>query len=340
MANEDKTSGNGKKGSDGRATIFDVAERAGVSFVSVSRVFNEHPNVSSRMKDRVLRAAREAGYQPRLVSRPSVIAVLVKGTDELNGQCDKFQLCAHIHKAAADRNFLMEAIPLDKLQLLTQHCVDGIIQIECPSTSPVSQRELPTIPVVVTASPTFLPNWSSVSVDYVHEGGLGIRPLLLKGHRKVAVLLEDREHQHAVQRMSGIHGALEAKRLGADTITCFSLDTTPIPEVCEAVRLGGHTALLNFSNEHVMELMDHIFNELKWDIPGDLSVVSLDNSRFCEHYHPRICSITQPIADIAHHAVEELVHLIRKTNSHNNLLLKSSFHERSTIRTLSPSRKP
>src|SRR5438128_1405560 len=48
---------------------MDVAARAGVSMKTVSRVLNGEPHVRSTLKERVERAAKELGYQPRLAAR-------------------------------------------------------------------------------------------------------------------------------------------------------------------------------------------------------------------------------------------------------------------------------
>ena len=58
------------------ASIYDVAKEAKVSVVTVSRVFNDYPHVSQRMRQRVFAAARAAGYTPRLVTKPRVIAAM------------------------------------------------------------------------------------------------------------------------------------------------------------------------------------------------------------------------------------------------------------------------
>ena len=52
----------------GRATVVMVAERAGVSIASVSRVLNDLPT-SDDVRDNVLRAAAELDYVPDAVAR-------------------------------------------------------------------------------------------------------------------------------------------------------------------------------------------------------------------------------------------------------------------------------
>ena len=52
-----------------KATIFDVARRAGVSIKTVSRVVNNEPNVRQRTRDKVLRSVRELRYLPNAAAR-------------------------------------------------------------------------------------------------------------------------------------------------------------------------------------------------------------------------------------------------------------------------------
>jgi LacI family transcriptional regulator len=59
----------GKKQSPrSRPTIKEVAERANVALSSVSRVLNEHPDVSYEMRERVTRAIHDLGYEPNLIA--------------------------------------------------------------------------------------------------------------------------------------------------------------------------------------------------------------------------------------------------------------------------------
>ncbi|GER90542.1 hypothetical protein KDW_47040 [Dictyobacter vulcani] len=54
----------------GSVTVKDVARKADVSVGTVSRVFNNHSNVSEEIRDRVLKAASELGYERLVSSEP------------------------------------------------------------------------------------------------------------------------------------------------------------------------------------------------------------------------------------------------------------------------------
>ena len=317
---------------NGRVTIFDVAEKAGVSFVSVSRVFNEHPNVSLKMREKVLTAAREMGYQPRLVCKHNLIAVLIDTRKALTGRCDRSHLCGKIFQAAVKRHFLMEVITLDQLDLLTQHLIDGVIELDANATSLHDYPELLHVPMVLTHGQADQPQWASVRVDYAHEAELGISSLFSKGHQKIAVLLENMKDPSERERLRGINKYLQKFAISPEAFTCIDLAVQDIPSACEQVISEGHTGLLNLSNEHTPMLADHLYNDRKIDQTKELSLVTLDNSCFSEHYHPRISSIMQPLDELAETAMSELAKLIQNQSSPQNILLKSRYHERNTNR--------
>ena len=70
-------------------TIRDIARLSGYSLGTVSRVLNNHPDVSEKAKEKVLAVVEEYGFQPNANAKHlkmqtlSAIAVLVKGTQNL-----------------------------------------------------------------------------------------------------------------------------------------------------------------------------------------------------------------------------------------------------------------
>lgn len=333
MVKEEQTSNREKRGADPeKATIFDVAEKAGVSFVSVSRVFNEHPNVSLKMREKVLSAARAVGYQPRLVCRPSLIAVLTSNQNHDQHGCDQRQLCSKIFSAAARRNYLMEVITMDQLDLLTQHLIDGVIEVGVGHQALYTLKEIPKIPLVTTQNRTFQPSWSSITIDYDAEGRMAIEPLLEAGHRKIAVVVDRLYHWPSQQRVEGMRSLLKERHISEEAVDLFDLCKIPLWEVGQRVAKNGFTALVNFASDEVHALVDILFNELKLGIPKKLSLVTLDNTELCSHYHPRISFVRQPLDALADQAVAELQKLILKQTKNRNLFVQSTYHARNTVR--------
>ena len=78
---------NKKKGKKKRPTIYDLAELAGVSPGTVSRVLNNRDNVRSQTRSKILQLAQEIGLKPQVTARTKEIAVVTDPhyTDRFHG---------------------------------------------------------------------------------------------------------------------------------------------------------------------------------------------------------------------------------------------------------------
>ncbi len=66
-------------------TLEEVAKLAGVSRSTASRVINEHPNVSPKVRERVWQVIREHGYKPNPAARALATQHTSERTDEGGG---------------------------------------------------------------------------------------------------------------------------------------------------------------------------------------------------------------------------------------------------------------
>ena len=293
-----------------QANIYDVAAEAGVSFVTVSRVFNDHPNVSANMRERVFAAARKVGYSPKLVSRPKVVGVLLGDMNGLNGRTDKSAICTQISRAATQRDFLVQMIPFNRLEVATKRLVDGVIEIDLSEEQLRHLEKIPNVPVVLTHNRSVNPRWSSVTVDYYEEGRAAAGALVAEGHRKIAVVLEQRSGWYSEERISGILDELLAQGIRLESQDIFEISSHQTINIARAIHGGDYTGVMCLANNYCSNVVNALVNEVGVRIPEDLSLLSLDNSSFSRHYNPPISSIEQPLALIAEKAVDELLRLL------------------------------
>jgi DNA-binding LacI/PurR family transcriptional regulator len=123
-----------------RVTLHDVAEQAGVSYQTVSRVINENPHVSKDTRQRVLRVIKELNYQPNhaarsLVTRRSnLLEVITFGSHHYGPS----QMVAHVERAARrlGYNLILSHIiemSVDEIRAainsLSGRLVDGLIMV-------------------------------------------------------------------------------------------------------------------------------------------------------------------------------------------------------------------
>lgn len=234
-----------------QATVGAVADRAGVAISSVSRVLNNHPDVSDAMRRRVLAAVEELGYQPNLLAQglrsgsTKTIGFVVR--DIAN------PLFADIVKGAEstlrDAGYSMlltnsESDPeLDAqhITLLRRRRVDGLI------LSLQSEEHLPTLealrtadcPLVLVDRDIPIPGASAVLCDHYSGVRRAVDHMIAQGHRRIAVIAGPESIRASRDRLRGYLDAHQSA----------GLETFP-----ELIRLGSYTE--DFGYRETMGVLD------------------------------------------------------------------------------------
>src|SRR4051794_28161616 len=183
------------------ATIWQVAERSGVSVATVSRVFNDYADVSEATRERVLAAARELDYTPSAAARTLVgrrsqlIGVgLFTGYEHPDIDHPFFQdvLVGLKHGVGArgyDVLLFATEQPGAYLRRARHHRVDGVVLWGVDSKDP----ELPAlvdsgIPLVTVDLVVEGEHATWVTSDSVAGARLAVRHLHELGHRRIATI--------------------------------------------------------------------------------------------------------------------------------------------------------
>jgi LacI family transcriptional regulator len=181
------------------ASIDDVARRAGVSPITVSRAIRNHPHVRDDTRQRVLAAVQELGYVPNAVarglrqSRSGLIALVI--TDMVD---PFFSVVTHGVEDAVRRAGKMLvlgnsaddlALEAEYLRIMGEHRVDGIILVPAPRVAGMTTPHLPKgIPLVILDR-----SLPGVTADVVRcDTASGTRALcqhlLALGRRRIAIV--------------------------------------------------------------------------------------------------------------------------------------------------------
>jgi DNA-binding LacI/PurR family transcriptional regulator len=317
----------------GGASIYDVAQRADVSIVTVSRVFNDYPHVSRRMRERVFEAARAVGYTPRLVSKPHVLAAIVGHLDHLSAGDYKTRLLLYIVQAAARVGYLVEFIPADSVELATKHLVDGVIEVGLTDEEMLRLTHLPQVPIVVINKKP-RPEWSSVTSDHFYEGQLATEHLVGRGHRRIALVLDDAHGWGVEQRREGYESAARAGVKGFKPLV-FCTEETPPTDIAHKMADARCTACVNFTDNFGFAVLDSCIHDLHMRIPDNLSVVCLENKSVSPYYNPKLTTIEQPLQMIAEGAVNGIIDLLSNSGRRFERTFKCRLIERESVRPAS-----
>jgi LacI family transcriptional regulator len=209
------------------STIRDVARRAGVSTMTVSRVINRSGYTSQETRARVERAVVELGYVPNALARHlrskrtrTVALVLSDLTNPF------FTTIARgVEDVAASHDFAVmfcntdesESEEMEYLRMLIQRQIDGVLLVPA-SSSGISLRLLRShgVPVVIVDRRVTSPIVDEVRSDSEAGAYQLVRHLIDLGHRRIAMLSGSRGISTSADRVGGYQRALNEAGVAFD----------------------------------------------------------------------------------------------------------------------------
>jgi LacI family transcriptional regulator, galactose operon repressor len=299
------------------ATIADVAQRAGVSTATVSRVLSGVGRARPETRSRVLDAARTLEYRPSLVARAlkqratRTLGLIV--TDIENPYFP--QLVRAVEDAANAEGYAILLCNADEdpereasyLDVLVERRVDGLIV--AASTIGTRQRQWlahPPVPVVLvnTRSPqTDLP---SIASDNRAGGRLAAHHLLDLGHRRFGYLMPPPRNLDAPNRLAGVREALR-RTPGATLAIGRGGATVAGGETAMLELLSGEppTAVIAYNDLMAIGALRAV-RRAQLRVPVDVSLVGFDDVAFAAYAEPALTTVRQQTAEMGRWAVATL----------------------------------
>jgi DNA-binding LacI/PurR family transcriptional regulator len=303
-----------------KPTIYDVAQQAGVSIATVSKVINRNGKISVLTRERVLKIMTDMGYVPNLVAsalsskKTYMIGLLLPDISnpyfaEMSRHIEDraFELGYHIVICSTDNRIDKES---DYLTFLQQKGVDGILLAtglaHPQSLEMLLERKLP-ITLIAREVPQTPVN--TVLVDDFMGGYLATEHLLQKGHRDIAIIVESMELASSRERLKGYRTALEEFGLPyrEDHVT-----------VSDFFISSGMEAAGNLLDDPLRPTAVFACNDLLaigtiqaarargLTVPDQLSVVGFDNTFLATVIDPALTTVGQPIRELGRQAVDLL----------------------------------
>ena len=310
-------------------TLADVAQLAGVSLTTVSRVLNNRGYLSEKTKKRVADAIDALGYRPNSLARALhgqrtqtvgliVPAVSLPFFGELAVEVEnalaeagyRILICNSMGRADREREYL---------SLLVGNRVDGIIS--GAHNEGLSEYDTIRMPLV-TIDRELSPSIPNVRCDNRAAGEEATRALLDSGCRH-PLLLTSRSGPRNL-REAGYRAQLEQAGLNPRVVT-VPFDT-PTPQRFAMVRDALDEARSFAPIDGVFATDDLAAAEvLEWartrglSVPGDLRVIGFDGTETMRRALPHLATIRQPIGRIARAAVDILLGQIESEASSRNV---------------------
>lgn len=268
--------------------IQEIAEKAGVSTATVSRVFSHHTNVRAEVREHVLAVARRYGYRPRLSSKQRNIVIITPYKQIYPAQAFVEMVMTELTRELSRHGYRVEILPHDNLERLEsiQFCGAVSIGFAPPALEVWDERfAVPLVMVDRRPEEKMPPGVSYVHSDETQAMELAIGHLAEYGCRKIGSIIHGVESLgNAEIRRQGIVRALKIRRLPADR----GLMKIALPEMFleETGKLlhEGIDGLFCCGGDNIGGSVAYALSLYGKNIPRDILLVSSERaqiSRFC-----------------------------------------------------------
>lgn len=333
------------------ANIKDVARLAGVSVSTVSRVLNNHPDVSQATRDKVLKIINEQSYIPnnsaRNLKRESAkaIGVLVKGLSNpffisilaiIQKELQEKRYSMVLHQIDTDEDEIIAALSLIKEKKLR-----GLIFLGgnfLHSRDSLQRLKIPYVMLTMTMHHEVdRSTFSSVTVDDYQESYQIIDAACKDGHRKLAVIgASEQDVSIGRLRVSAFTQALLDNGIQQENNIAHAPDFTfesGYRAAGELLEKTKFTCLFCISDIIAIGAMRAI-HDAGLRIPQDVSVIGFDGLEHGKYCIPSLATIKQPAEEIAHAGVKILLNHLRNGAPHTHQIFAATRVQGESYRPL------
>lgn len=332
-------------------TIKDVAEYSGVSVSSVSRVLNDHPDVSESVREKVLEAVRVLHYVPNNSARDlsrtktDAIGLIVRGA----GNPFFTPIIRSIEKCILDAGYTMEILQIaagdDELaagaSLAMAKRLKGIVFLGGNFDYAPEKTEVLRIPFVCcTYTNSFgtldKKAFSSVSIDDEAEAFRAVKYLTDRGHRKIAILL-DSTHDGSISelRFRGYCRALKEAGIPQDETLVEEIDYYDMEAASRGIRellsrRNDITAVFTIADTMGIAAIKTLHDAGR-RVPEDCSVISIDGLDISRYTIPTLTTLEQPKEELAEQAVSLLLRAIEGRGETKHVYLHAELRKGGSV---------
>ena len=306
-------------------TIKHVAQEAGVSTQTVSRVINHRPDVAAETRQRVQGVIDRLGYQPSYVARSliqgrsSTFGVVAYGLD-YNGPS---RTLSGIEQQASELGFTLllslvrDPDPRDHeperllRDMLARH-VDGIIWAvpdigENRAWINEETRTFFTPVVFLSMAPS--QGLSVIAIDNRMGGRMAVEHLLAGGHRRIGHVTGPLDWWEARQRQAGWHDALvqSGAEAGESLVAVGNWSAeSGMLGLRQLLERRPDVEAVFFGNDQMALGGIRAARQLGLQIPGDVAIIGFDDIPESAYFCPPLSTVRQPIFELGALAVKEL----------------------------------
>jgi LacI family transcriptional regulator len=305
-----------------RARIQDVAEKAGVSMMTVSRVLNQDAKVSDKTRQKVMQFVKELNYRPnvsarRLASTKSFFIGLLYDNPSasyvsqfLLGSLKRCRASGyHLVVDEADPDLEVTLASVKDLIDVTQ--VDGMILLPpvCNIPEVVAMLQESKVPFVRISPDSHLTSSPYVCLDDYQAAFEVTENLIRQGHTKIGHIIGHPNQGSSRLRYQGYLDALRSNEITVPPEYIeqgFFTYKSGLSAATNMLALPDKPTAIFAGNDDMAAAAIAAAHMKNITVPDELSIVGFDDTQLATTVWPCISTVRQPIQEMAELAIELL----------------------------------
>ncbi|PBC75905.1 LacI family transcriptional regulator [Streptomyces sp. TLI_235] len=310
-----------------RPTIADIAREAGVSSGAVSFALNGRPGVSEATRSRILQVAERMNWRPHSAARAlggararAVGLVLARPARTIGLEPFFGHLLSGLQAGLSGDGTALQLLVVEDTaaeievyrRWASEHRVDGFVVVDLQVHDPrVPVLEELAVPALVIGGPGRHGSLPSVWADDREAMVSIVDYLAALGHRRIAHLAGLPAFQHTRRRIRAVRDC--ARRLGLTEAVSLPTDFSDAEGAAATrallARRQRPTAIIYDSDVMAVAGLG-VAAEMGVSVPGDLSVVSFDDSALARIVHPSLTALSRDTFALGEQVARELLAVI------------------------------
>ena len=339
------------------ANMKDIAEKAGVSVTTVSKVLNKKGSISPELTKKILEIAKSLNYVPNFYARSlkmeksRVIGIIAEDItvfnaapiiDGIGARCEEegyHYILENLRinnlniRPDVDVNEYNDIVA-ESLDFMKSMQVDGVIFLGCHSHRVRTLPEIHSTNIVCAYCTSADPSIPSVMYDDQKAGKEAGLFLLSRGFRKIGIIAGPLTSVHTVSRLAGFQEALFEKGRPYNPSLCKIGDWERDTGFSMARELVAEGADALFCLNDLMAIgAINACAQLGRKVGEDIAVMGFDNRDIAAVINPALTSMALPLYDIGYRSGDLIMNMINgKTPARDeeNILLACSIIERAS----------
>ncbi len=302
--------------------IKDIAEDAGVSIATVSRVLNVSQPVSKELRERVMSSVERLGYRPNVLARglrlkrTFVIGVIVPTISNAYFT----DIARAVEDVALEAGYVVTVVSSDQdlvkerrnVDVLRNRLVDGALVAVADryrsDLSPFMDNQVPV--VLIDRRLEGCSACDSVTVDVRQGAYMAVEHMILRGYERIAMIGGPMSVSTAADKLDGYKQALADHGRPVDESLIYVGDYTEESGsdlARQMLRAPNPPQAVLVSNNLMTLGLVRVIKEYGLRVPHDLAFVSFDDSTWASLVTPPVSLVDQPTYQLGKAATELLL---------------------------------